>query len=168
MRFPVTVSRTAKVRIGFAALLVAFVFRGVLCSIVTYSLPPDLVRAAKLSSEVTIMRIARAQRADGSPDFDGDLHREYHITEQKVLHDPTMAIRVIAHLDRQVMRLPLINIACFEPAYAVRVTSGADAFDVLVCYHCQSLVVFRNDELIAQRELSMFAGPGYFEALFAR
>jgi hypothetical protein len=164
----VTISRKAKVRLGLAILLLAIVFRGVLCSIVAYSLPADLVRAAKQSGEVTIMRIARAQRPHGSLDFDGDFHREYHITESKVLHDPAMAIRMIAHLDRQVMRLPFASTACFDPGHALRVTSGADAFDVLVCYHCQSLVVFRNDEIIAQRELGPFVGPGYFEALFAR
>jgi hypothetical protein len=39
--------------------------------------------------------------------------------------------------------------ACFNPRHALRVTAGGHTYDLLLCYECGGMEVYRDDRLIA-------------------
>src|SRR5437763_12282928 len=39
------------------------------------------------------------------------------------------------------------SMACFDPRHALRVTRGGRTYDLLLCYECQNLHVYRDDKL---------------------
>jgi len=39
------------------------------------------------------------------------------------------------------------SVACFDPRHALRITKGDQAYDLLLCYACHNLYVYRGDKL---------------------
>src|SRR5262249_29647323 len=63
--------------------------------------------------------------------------------------DSGLAKRVIATFKEAISSSRDPVAGCFDPRHALRVTSGAESYDLLLCYACGQLEIFSADRLIA-------------------
>jgi hypothetical protein len=43
-----------------------------------------------------------------------------------------------------------LSASCFEPRHGIRVVNAGETFDLLICYHCSSAVVFSKESVVAR------------------
>jgi TPR repeat protein len=106
-------------------------------------LPEDVVKALDNVSMVTLYSIQPL----GGPDLpEWDFHGQHQLGHSGL--DPDQARQAIAALKETVSdgTSDMMSMCMFSPRHALRITSNGDMYDILICYQCGQLALYKNDK----------------------
>jgi hypothetical protein len=122
-------------------------------------LPEEVISALRSAGKATLYSLEPWEKAAA---HDRTLHR-YKILGQAELDQGRMR-SVIAEFEAVVSGWDGLIAMCFDPRHAIRVTSGGATYDLLLCYECHQLYIYKDDRLVAK--LGASGSPKKLNAMF--
>ena len=114
--------------------------------------PPEVAwRALRAPQHMTLYSIDPDRRF-GQPIAPGSFH-EFRVLGEAVITDQPAQRAVVRAIEDAVCRSGSQK-ACFDPRHGVRVTTGADTFDFLICFECSKIHVYSGDQFVAETTIS--------------
>lgn len=107
------------------------------------TLPEAVVAALQNAPSATLYSI----EPDQVSDFDTDFHHYKVLGESKI--DGDEARRVLADLQESLSRPNGGFAMCFRPHHRISVRAGTHSYDLVICYLCGGLRIYRDDSFIA-------------------
>ena len=71
--------------------------------------------------------------------------RGWRLLGQTNINDPVTRRKVSVSVERSVRDFDGLIAACFNPRHALRVTSGTQTYDFIICYECHSMEIYSGD-----------------------
>lgn len=126
----------------------------------TNMLPPEVLRALNAPEKATLYSIDPVRSGFLRPTFHG-----YRILGSARLTGKQQRI-AIWEFESAVSNWNGITAECFNPRHGLRVISGGQAFDLVLCFECHQVEIFAHDKLTA--ELGATGTPEVLNAILKR
>lgn len=113
------------------------------CAPSTLRLPDEVNHAIDNASDVTLYSL----QPHGGPDLPEWNFHNHHILGKVELHKEK-AQAAIAALNTAVSegRADMMAMCLINPRHAIRVTASSDIYDILICYECGQLALYKNEK----------------------
>ena len=107
--------------------------------------PAEVIRALRSSEKATLYSLEPWEKPAAN---DRTLHR-YKILGQADL-DRSQTRAAIAEFEAVVSGWNGLVAMCFDPRHGIRVTLGGASYDLLLCYECNQLYVYKDGQLVTR------------------
>jgi hypothetical protein len=132
-------------------------------------LDDEAQRILEHASTMTVMSLDPTLR---SPNFFARLSESlcyrhfggWRLLGQTTVEDAATRKRVAASIESAVRDFNGWRATCFNPRHAVRVTSGSQTYDFIICYECGSLECYSGERQVG-RSVSISGSPRMLNAL---
>jgi hypothetical protein len=123
-------------------------------------LPKEIVAALSTPDAVTLYSIEPLQEPQpGEQSFRG-----YRVLGHMRLN-PQQERQVAGAVKKAVVGYVGYMPNCFDPRAAIRVVSGHRTYDLLICYQCNHLMIYKDDTLLS--ELGISGSPRVLNSLLS-